>query len=424
MKMRKSSPAIVTLLALTLAIHARPAHPVKLTPPVRDTGQTLAKNAGPAGFEESRRDGIKALYSIEYPEAHAKFREMAKLNPDHPAGHYYQAKTYWLETLFGMRRLQIGLYACDSFLSTKEERSSPPFDKEFHDNIARALNKANSLFMRNANDVEALYYWGAARSLLATYEATVTHSFFTAMINGYKALKQQREVVEKNPTFADAYLSVGLYDYIAGTLPPAWKRLLVPFIAPGNRTKGLWELHRAAQEGNDAVDDARVILSALYQREKGEANLNEALNLMDELCRKYPKNYIYSMDRATILEQLGCQTESYEAFELVLKDERARACADLVHYRYGEALFHGWEFKRALEQFDEVIKTPNAEAALISLARLRKGESFDALQQHTEAIDEYRQVKEVYDLQDKARRYQKRPYQPERPSQKKPPCGL
>src|SRR5438132_1194602 len=83
-----------------------------------------------------------------------------------------------------------------------------------------------------------------------------------------------------DPNFHDAELTIGVYDYVVGTLPLAAK--LVASIAGthGSKKRGLATLERVAQEGHWERDDARVMLIALYKREKHFA---ESLKLSREL---------------------------------------------------------------------------------------------------------------------------------------------
>src|SRR5215510_2224780 len=63
---------------------------------------------------ELRRQGNEAMYNIDYITARAKFEEIRKRLPQHPAGDLYIATVIWLEDLNKNRRLQTGLYSTES----------------------------------------------------------------------------------------------------------------------------------------------------------------------------------------------------------------------------------------------------------------------------------------------------------------------
>jgi tetratricopeptide (TPR) repeat protein len=370
-------------------------------------------------FEILRAAGVDSLYNIDYNTAAAEFERMIEVSPDHPAGHFYLATSKWLSLLNSMRRLQTGLYGDDSFFAGSGDKVDPQLDRGGRDAISKAITVAQSRVKKNRMDAEALYYLGAAYGLLASYEATVTRNFQSALRNGNEGVRYHRDVVKLDPNYADAYLSIGLYDYVVGTLPwlIRWGIRIVRI--SGNRKRGLAGIRKAMDQGRYASDDARVVLIAIYQREK---NYHEALKLLEELALKYPRNYLYSLERAATLGRLGRGCESYAAFDQVLKNERAQTVADLIHYKYGEALLANGEFTRATEQFIAVAETPKADSALVSLAHLGRGQSLDAIGQHKPALEQYQIVlarEDVFNSHNKAHRYEKRPYAPGKTRQEK-----
>src|SRR5262249_37678979 len=159
---------------------------------------------------------------------------------------------------------------------------------------------------------------------------------------------------------------------IVGSLPVPFKVLAAMGGVHGNRKRGIEELQTAATKGKYANDDARTMLVALYEH---EGNYDKALGLLNDLSGRYPQNYLYGLERGVALGQSGKRDESYAAFDAVLKDPRAHAVADLVHYQYGESLFNGGEFSKAVEQYELVTKTPKANATLVSMSYLRSGEA-------------------------------------------------
>ncbi len=403
------------MLALCLSSTTLPRQPGWLTPFQQQTpvaGASTETNSA-VQFETLRAAGSDSLYNLDYATAEAKFEEMIKLDHDHPAGHFYLATSKWLSILNSMRRLQTGLYGDDSFFVGSRDKVDPELDRGARDAISNAITVANSRVKKNRNDAEALYYLGAAYGLLACYDASVTRNFQSAMRNGNEGVKYHRDLVKLDPNYADAYLSIGLYDYVVGTLPWLIRWGLKVAKISGNRKRGLVEIRKAMDQARYTSDDARVVLIAIYQREK---NYREALKLLEELTVKYPRNYLYGLERAVALGRMdrGC-FESFTAFDQLLSNERAQPVVDLIHYKYGEALFANGEFARAASQFIAVTETPKADIALVSLARLGQGQSLDAMGQRASALEQYKIVlarEDVFDSHDKARRYEKRPYAP------------
>src|SRR5262249_37639315 len=157
----------------------------------------------------------------------------------------------------------------------------------------------------------------AAYGTLAGYEASVGRKFVSAIHNGSKGIDYHRKVIKLDPEYADAYLSIGLYDYIVGSLPLPFKLMAAMGGVHGSRKRGIDELQIAVTKGKFASDDARTMLVALYER---DGQYDKALGLLNDLSGRYSQNYLYSLERAVALGRCGKRDESYAAFDEVLKN--------------------------------------------------------------------------------------------------------
>jgi tetratricopeptide (TPR) repeat protein len=403
---------IICAIAIVLLVHTAMPSPLQ-------QGDVSGNKQPAADFDSLRTTGFKALYNLDYETARAKFEQMIKIDPLHPAGYFYLATNQWASILYSLRRLQIGLYSSDSFYTGSEDKVDPKIDREFRESIDKAIRLARERVNKNKNDVEGLYYLGAAYGMKAGYEASVARQFRPALRDGSRGVGYHRDIIKIDPNYADAYLSIGLYDYIVGTQNWLLRGVLGMLRIFGNRKRGLEELHKVVAKGKYASDDARIMLIALYQRED---NYAEATRLLDDLAARYPMNYLFSLERAILLGKMGKREESRAAFDQLLKNERAQAVADLIHYNFGEALFRDGDFTRAEAEFAAVIRTAKAETTLVSLAHLQRGQSLDALGKHQDALTHYKIVLErqdVFDSHKLAEKYSKRPYSPSKPADRR-----
>jgi tetratricopeptide (TPR) repeat protein len=376
-------------------------------------------DALPPGFEPLRRAGAEALYNLDYVTAEAKFNELIQLDPAHPAGHFYLATCRWLAILKTMRRLQIGLYTNDAFFAGSNDKVDPESDRGFRTVWAEAIKQANARLRQQKNDVSGLYYLGAAYGLLTTYEASVTRNFNAAVNNARRGVEHHETAIKLAPNLADAYLSLGLFQYFVGKLPWLTRNLLKLGGISGSRQRGLDWVRKAMEQGQYVNDDARTVLIAIYRR---EGRYEDALKLLEELIQKYPRNYLFRLERASVLSLLDQTCDSYAAFEQVLKDETAQVIADQIHYQYGEALLEHGEFERAVQQFTAVMQAPAADDALITLAHLGHGQAQDAAGQRAGAQAAYQNVlqrQDAFDSRKNARKYLERPYAVEKVGQAK-----
>ncbi len=394
----KKTATILIMISIFLAVPGSP----------RVFGQ--AADGDPSEFEAFRRQGVNLLYELDYDAATASFNEMVRLAPEHPAGYYYLATVKWLTILNSLRRLQTGLYSDDSFFSGGGDEVDQAQENEFRRMIQQSIFASKARLTANPRDVESLYFQGAAYGMLAGYEATVERRFKSSLDNAKRGVELHKKVVSLDPGFGEAYLSIGLYEFVVGNLSWAIRYGLKLVRVSGDKRKGMAMLQKALDLSRYGNEDAKVVLITVYRRDE---QYDSALKLLDELIARHPQNYLNRLDRGDLLSRLGRYCESFTEFEAVLNDERSSAIRDLVRFQYGEALFKSGDRVRALEQFGEVARLPEADATLVTLAHLRIGQLHDLSGDHTAAGEQYTLVlsrEDVFDSRKNAKRYSQKPY--------------
>jgi len=379
-------------------------------------------------FAELHENGSEALFNLDYDVARQKFKEMTRLYPDDPTGAEMLATTLWLETLNQARRLQAAIYSTQSFYAGTEDKPDPRVVQDFRDLTRRATQLAEARLRRNPRDPQTLYVLGATESLKAAFAATVERRFMAALRSGSDGIDTQRDVIKLDPNFHDAELTIGMYDYIVGTLPLPVRMLASIGGIHGSKKRGIQTLERVAKDGQWTRDDARVLLIAIYKKEK---RFLEALALSRELQAKYPHNYLFRLETADSLvsqaaierqasktrEAEAMESEAVRTFETMLHERPAAGAApralDLIHFRYGEALLLMARAERAATEFLAATTVSGADVGTVSRAHLRAAQSFDLAGKRNEALAEYQVVlsrPNIYDSYDQARRGQKEPY--------------
>ena len=386
-----------------------------------------------ARFDKLRVEGFDALYNLDYETARARFKELARVFPSHPAGPQFLAASLWLETLNASRRLQSGLYNNESFYAKNEDKVDPQLVAQFRDYTRTAKQLAEARLKQNPKDTEAIYFLGAIQGLKAAFEGAVERRFVAALRDGSDAVDHHRDVVKLDPNYHDAELTIGMQDYIVGGLALPYKILAGMTGTRGSKKRGLATLERVMREGQWARDDARVMLIPLYKREK---RFSDAAALARELAAKYPKNYLFKLEYADALvsqaaterEKSGAtasantEREAFAIYESLVRDKTARDAAarqlDLIHFQYGEALFVAGQTERAAREFLSAASVPNAEANMVTMARLRAAQAYDLAGKRNDALAQYKLVAarpNVYDSQDEAKRGLREPYRKPEP---------
>ncbi|MDQ3805680.1 MAG: hypothetical protein M3416_17860, partial [Acidobacteriota bacterium] len=296
MRLRK----IAGHLVLCIAALAAAASPTLAQPPGPGAAEKAAgaRAFDRARFDALRKEGFEALYNLDYAGAQTRFREMAKAFPEHPAGPQFLAAALWLRTLNESRRLQASLYNTEGFYKEKDDKADPKTAAEFRELTRQAKALCEARLGRNPDDAEALYYLGAVEGLKAAWAAMVERSFMSALGNGSDSVKRHRQVVKLDPTFHDAKITIGMYDYVVGGLPLPVKIVAAVGGYRGSKKRGLATLEQVAREGVWARDDARVLLIALLKR---EGRFRDAHRYAAELAAAYPRNYLFKMEAADAL---------------------------------------------------------------------------------------------------------------------------
>ncbi|HEX8707292.1 MAG TPA: hypothetical protein VF723_03435 [Pyrinomonadaceae bacterium] len=382
-----------------------------------------------ARFEQLRAEGFESLYNLDYEAARRSFREIARLFPDHPAGPQFLAATLWAQTLNESRRLQSSLYNTESFYEQKDDQVDPRIVEQFRGLTRQAALLAKARLKRDPRDTEALYFLGATEGLKAAFATAVQRSFMSALGDGSSSVDRHREVIKLDPSFHDAELTIGLYDYVVGTLPAPVKLLASMVGTRGSKKRGLLTLQRVASEGRWARDDAKALLIVLLKRER---RWEDALAISRELAAKYPRNYLFKLEAADALVAIAAaerqagrsagttsaEREALALYDSLLRDRTAREAAgrslDLVHFRYGQALLAAGQPENAAKEFLACAGLAGAEPGLVTMAHLNAARSLDLAGRRSEALAEYRIVlsrPNVEDAHDGAKQGLREPYQ-------------
>ena len=373
-------------------------------------------------FEALRRSGLDALYNIDYDKAERDFKEIVKLIPNHPGGYQLLAARVWIKTLYESRRLQSSLYNSESFYSSGDDKVDPKIVTEFRNLTRQARLLAEAKLKQEPKNIEALDFLANTEGLKASFEEAVERRHFAALRDGNDAVDHHREVLKLDPKYIDAQITIGLYEYVVGSLPLPIKVLAGATGYRGSKKRGLAMLEQVAKEGRWAQDDAKSVLILLYTREKRFADV---LTLTRELSAKYPRNYLLRLETADALVSLAgvkrkekdlvgavqLEKESFAVFDELLRDRNVRDAAagalDLIHFKYGEVLLLSGYNDRAAKEFLAATKVDRAEAGMVTMAHLYAARAYDAAGKRDEALAQYKTVlarPNIYDAHDEAKR--------------------
>ena len=309
---------------------------------------TTALAQAPASLDKLRAAGYEALYNLDYEDARNHFKKMIELGPDNPVGPQSMAASLWIQQLNESWELKSTLYSDKAYTNNKFKVDQQRVE-EFKKWTRRAKQLAEARLRKDPRDVEALYFLGAAEGLEAAYSAAVERKYMVALRTGSDAVDHHRKVLELSPKFIDAELTIGLQDYVIGSLPLPVKMLAGTFGVRGSKKRGLNELEQVARDGQWGRDVARVLLVDLYKREK---RWDDAVATTRDLSARYPRNYLFKLQLADALAlKLAAECKSktpktdqaeerevLAIFDALLRDKNLASQTALIQFRRNETL--------------------------------------------------------------------------------------
>ncbi|MGH9344466.1 MAG: tetratricopeptide repeat protein [Terriglobia bacterium] len=311
---------------------------------------------------------VNAMYNAEYEPAESALQKWVKLHPED-----VRAWNYLAETILDQEMLREGLYSGAAYANSgvafrKRER---PVSAGFGADLSSVLDQAQKLetgrVKQNPRDEEALYWLGVTESTRTEFEFAIERSYLSALREGKRAWRLNEELLKIDPHCADAYFVIGLADYAAGSLPWYFRAVASLAGVHGNQSRGIEELKRASSEGRYTRVDSKIVLVAVYEREK---QFSQALALLWQLNQKFPWNYLAPLEIARIYKLQGNWRQAADEYDAAVekfvhgKQDPSHSPRAAILLQAGEAHEHLEEMEKALELYREAGTQPGQSAAV------------------------------------------------------------
>jgi tetratricopeptide (TPR) repeat protein len=360
-----------------------------------------------------------AMYNLDFSTAQHGYETLTQDYPDNPDYWNALASSIWLKITLDQQKLNLESFSGRSTFGTKEshEKLNPEDEKRLRDTIKIAIDKADAILKKNPNDVRALYAKGNSNATLATFEATVKRSYLNANSSAQTAKKLHQQVLKLDPSFDDARISIGTYDYVVGVIPSFVKVLISLFgVSGAGKEAGIQQLQLAAAKGKFASTDAKMVLAVIYSRER---RYDDALRMMNDLHAKYPRNFLFELAKASTYSKMKRFDDAVHTYEQVLdkvqskKDGYEHIRAEKIYFSLATSNVDRNQFETAVEDFSRVVAGKNATPDEKAMSYLWMGKIFDTKKDRPRAVQQYDAVLGLdcgSDLKDEALRYKRRPF--------------
>ncbi len=295
-------------------------------------------------------------FNLEYDVARGQLLEWLHQYPADVRALNYLGTVLLHREMFRRGILETRIYGeLGEMFQTRKMPFSAGFQGELFEVLQKAQVLAENRLKQNPNDSEALYWAGITHATRAVFYFTMAKSYLAALRESTEARKAHAQVLKINPNFVDAWLVVGVNDYVVGVLPWYLKMLASLAGYRGNRAQGIEEVKRVIEPGSLAREDAKFILAILYRRQK---MYPEALQVLQSLAESYPRNFLLQREVAEIFEIKGDWQAAAKVYDgLVAKVDAHGADPDLmpvakILYEAGQIQTRLGDSDRALKYFE------------------------------------------------------------------------
>jgi hypothetical protein len=254
----------------------------------------LALLALPALAVPSLNDGYRAMYNLDFPGAHRAFAAYQRLHPGDPMGPVSDAAAYLFGEFDRLHILQAEFFVRDEHFIT-DHRLTP--DPELRRRFDDALDVTRRLAAQSPSSESAMLAGVLETGLQADYMALIEKRYLPSLREMMAARERAEQLLARYPACGDAWLAVGVENYMLGIRPAPLRLLLRLGGAQTDRAAGLVKLELTAEKGTYLAPFARLMLAAAALR---DGRREQAAGMLRGLSREYPGNPLYTQELARL----------------------------------------------------------------------------------------------------------------------------
>jgi hypothetical protein len=213
-------------------------------------------------------------------------------------GHVSNAAAYLFSEFDRLHILEADLFTDDHKFETRNKPTPDSATKtEFEKELTKSDELVTKILAQNPDDKNAMFSQIMANGLRGDYAALIEKRNLASL--GY--IKTSRAIAQKlltiDPTCYDAYLAVGVENYLLGINPAPVRWILRMTGAETDKQEGIQRLKLTADKGRYLAPFARLLLAVAALRDKDR---QAARILLAGLAKEFPGNQLYVTELARI----------------------------------------------------------------------------------------------------------------------------
>ncbi len=281
--------ALTAILFLCCAASAQDGDPLDPPKPKPDLG------GAPAVSLEA---GYRDMYNLQFEEAHQMFEAWKQAHPADPLGPVSDAAAYLFSEFDRLHILESELFTDDAKFESRSKLAPDPKAKQaFEQSLNAGQQMADKALAKDANNADAMFAAVMILGLRGDYAALVEKRDMAGLSYMKSGRTMAERLLARYPSYYDAYLAVGVENYLLSLKPAPMRWLLRITGAQTDREAGLQKLRITAEKGHYLLPYARLLLAVAAIREH---HPEQARQILEELSRQFPHNKLYAKELAKL----------------------------------------------------------------------------------------------------------------------------
>jgi hypothetical protein len=240
-------------------------------------------------------EGFGQMYNLQFGQAHSTFQEWMRQHPADPMGPVSDAAAYLFSEFDRLHILQSEFFTHDQHFITDHKLTPDPGVRQ---KFEAALASARTLASRAPRDKNSQFAAILASGLHSDYLALIEKRYAAALSEMKAGRTQAEKLLASDPQFYDAWLPVGIENYMLSVKAAPVRWFLRLGGAETDRATGIAKLKLTAEKGHYLAPFARMLLGVAALRDNHDTRT--ASTILADLARQYPQNPLYREELARL----------------------------------------------------------------------------------------------------------------------------
>jgi hypothetical protein len=242
--------------------------------------------------------GFNQMYDLQFDAAHKTFADYQRTRPEDPMGPVSNAAAYLFAEFDRLHVLESELFVNDEVFENRAKVVPDPNVRRLFDgDISRATSLADAVLAKDPRNVNALFAKVLVAGLVGDYTALIEKRDLKALSLVKEGRTQAENLLKIDPSCYDAYIAVGVENYLLSLKPAPIRWFLHMTGAQTDKQIGLEKLRLTASNGHYLKPYARMLLAVAALRDKDDV---KARALLQDLSSQYPQNRLYAKELAKL----------------------------------------------------------------------------------------------------------------------------